>query len=246
MQETAALPKSHNLRSCGGLPNPPAAPLPLLRKLTAAVPSPLLVWQLLQLIYGYCWVMRLYNGESDGDETADAVLQAAPPLRCRLALRCTSNFRFPAISFHANKLCRACSPDLADEPPALSCAEAMLRSIETACRSPLLLAGLQSRALAVATLYDVVAVLQHGRPTVLCALADAQRILANANRAFGGAGAQGSVSRSTRRRWTTGLKKLDFFLSWANELPASEYITLHQLALHEAEQHRCALVHSNA
>ena len=127
----------------------------------------------------------------------------------------------------------------------MSCAEAMLRSIETACRSPLLLAGLHSRSLAVATLYDVLAVLQHGRPTVLCALADAQRIFNRAEGAFRSAGPDSSVSRSTRRCWTSGSKKLDFFLSWANELPASEYVSLHQLALLEAEHHRCAPVQSS-
>lgn len=65
------------------LPAPPAAPLVPLSELTAAVPSPLLRWQLLELLYAYCLVMRLYNGEPAVDlhDAAAALLEAAPFLR---------------------------------------------------------------------------------------------------------------------------------------------------------------------
>lgn len=51
----------------GGLPAAPQDPLPLLASLTKAVPSPLLQWQLLDILYTYCFVMRLYNGEPQSD-----------------------------------------------------------------------------------------------------------------------------------------------------------------------------------
>ena len=46
-------------------PIPPLsqAPLPPLSTLTAAQPSPLLPWQLLDLLYCYALAARLYNGD---------------------------------------------------------------------------------------------------------------------------------------------------------------------------------------
>lgn len=47
----------------------PATPgeLPKLASLTKAAPSPLLRWQLLDVLYAYCLIMRLYNGEPMAD-----------------------------------------------------------------------------------------------------------------------------------------------------------------------------------
>lgn len=53
--------------SSGGLPAAPQTPLPLLTSLTKAIPSPLLQWQLLDVLYAYCFLMRLYNGDPESD-----------------------------------------------------------------------------------------------------------------------------------------------------------------------------------
>ncbi|KAL0051597.1 hypothetical protein WJX82_010553 [Trebouxia sp. C0006] len=50
-----------------GLPAAPSQPLPLLASLTKVPPSPLLPWQLLDILYTYCFVMRLYNGDYSSD-----------------------------------------------------------------------------------------------------------------------------------------------------------------------------------
>ncbi len=50
-----------------GLPAAPSQPLPLLASLTKVPPSPLLQWQLLDILYTYCFVMRLYNGDYSSD-----------------------------------------------------------------------------------------------------------------------------------------------------------------------------------
>ncbi len=50
-----------------GLPAAPSQPLPLLASLTTVPPSPLLQWQLLDILYTYCFVMRLYNGDYSSD-----------------------------------------------------------------------------------------------------------------------------------------------------------------------------------
>lgn len=57
----------HASEPLGGLPAAPQTPLPLLACLTKAVPSPLLQWQLLDILYTYCFMMRLYNGEPQSD-----------------------------------------------------------------------------------------------------------------------------------------------------------------------------------
>ena len=49
--------------SVSNLPAAPSHPLPLLASLTKFAPSPLLQWQLLDILYTYCFVMRLYNGD---------------------------------------------------------------------------------------------------------------------------------------------------------------------------------------
>lgn len=50
-------------------PRQPAAlgELPKLASLTKAAPSPLLRWQLLDVLYAYCLIMRLYNGDPMAD-----------------------------------------------------------------------------------------------------------------------------------------------------------------------------------
>ena len=49
------------------LPAAPGQPLPTLKSLTKAAPSPLLQYQLLDIVYTYCFLMRLYNGDYTTD-----------------------------------------------------------------------------------------------------------------------------------------------------------------------------------
>ena len=57
-----------------GLPAAPTTPLPLVASLTKAVPSPMLQWQLLDILYSYCFIMRLYNGDYQSDPQVFATL----------------------------------------------------------------------------------------------------------------------------------------------------------------------------
>lgn len=54
------------------MPPPPATNLPSLSSLTSKPPSPAVALHLLDLLYSYCLVMRLYNGHY-GDDVLDAV-----------------------------------------------------------------------------------------------------------------------------------------------------------------------------
>lgn len=67
MQKSRPIHAGHASESSGGLPAAPQTPLPLLASLTKTVPSPLLQWQLLDILYTYCFVMRLYNGDPQSD-----------------------------------------------------------------------------------------------------------------------------------------------------------------------------------
>eukprot|EP00884_Botryococcus_braunii_P001138 jgi/Botrbrau1/11024/Bobra.101_1s0022.1 len=93
--------------------------LPKLESLTKACPSPLLHWQLVDLLYAYCLVMRLYNGDVsvDPEGAAQRFLDASASL-------------------------------LGKVPPA-SPAEAVLSSTERACSAGLLGSRGRAAALAV-------------------------------------------------------------------------------------------------
>lgn len=74
-------------RQKSSLPAPPAEPLTALSELISSAPSPLLRWQLFELLYAYSLVMRLYNGDPavDSEDAACTFLEAAPFLRYRFA-----------------------------------------------------------------------------------------------------------------------------------------------------------------
>lgn len=66
------------------LPPGPSQPLQPLSALTKAQPSPLLRWQLLELLYAYCFVLRQYNGDAGEEDVVldavDSVLALCPAL----------------------------------------------------------------------------------------------------------------------------------------------------------------------
>ncbi|XP_027079733.1 zinc finger HIT domain-containing protein 2 isoform X1 [Coffea eugenioides] len=51
------------------IPPGPDAPLPSVRRLSATEPSPLLTVHLVDIIYSYCFTLRLYNGDWSSDST---------------------------------------------------------------------------------------------------------------------------------------------------------------------------------
>jgi len=117
---------------------------------------------------------------------------------------------------------------------------ALLRSVENATRVPALLVG---RELAAAAVADVAAMLQYGRTPVLCALSDALRILNASQAATKASSDQPQATKrqtqsSMKRKLKMGCRKLTFMLSWANEVQASEYTALHELAAKEVLHHR--------
>lgn len=64
------------------IPPGPESPLPPVSKLTASGPSPLLAIHLIDIIYSYCFTLRLYNGDWKADplESATVVLSVSSVL----------------------------------------------------------------------------------------------------------------------------------------------------------------------
>lgn len=74
-QETPVPPKDDqesNLSS--GIPPGPKTPLPPVSKLCTAKPSPFLAFHLVDIIYSYCFTLRLYNGDWQSDPTGSAMV----------------------------------------------------------------------------------------------------------------------------------------------------------------------------
>lgn len=54
------------------IPRGPESPLPPLRQLSSAEPSPLLTLHLVDIIYSYCFTLRFYNGDWKSDPSGSA------------------------------------------------------------------------------------------------------------------------------------------------------------------------------
>nr|GLL29123.1 zinc finger HIT domain-containing protein 2 [Ipomoea trifida] len=56
------------------IPPGPESPLPSVSKLSAAAPSPLLAVHLVDIVYSYCFTLRIYNGDWQSDPTGSATV----------------------------------------------------------------------------------------------------------------------------------------------------------------------------
>ncbi|KAK4601146.1 hypothetical protein RGQ29_010638 [Quercus rubra] len=56
------------------IPHGPESPLPPVSKLSSAVPSPLLAVHLVDILYSYCFTLRLYNGDWQSDAIGSALV----------------------------------------------------------------------------------------------------------------------------------------------------------------------------
>ena len=65
-----------------GIPPPPDEDLPPLESLTKAPPSPLLGCHITSVLYAYCYVMRMFNGEwtADPSEASETLVAVSPVL----------------------------------------------------------------------------------------------------------------------------------------------------------------------
>ncbi|CAD6204201.1 unnamed protein product [Miscanthus lutarioriparius] len=108
-------PKTDQEASINEIPEGPESPLPSLKQLTRTEPSPLLAVHLVDILYSYCFTLRLYNGDWHSDplgastvalsmskvmgqdakpETVPEALTACIEETCSPAYRHTGGFRF--------------------------------------------------------------------------------------------------------------------------------------------------------
>ena len=195
----------------GGVPAPPRQPLPPLSALTSAAPSPALQPQLADVVYAYCSVLRLYNGDVSADPGGAADLL--------LALSAVLAGAMGGSSGGGSSGAAAGTPPT--PPPAdLSLPGTLLDCIARGCQPP---AGSpESRGFAVSVLQDVATLLRMGRPAVLVSLMHVSRLL-EAGRAGAEAGGRGGQRLQEVRlavRWETqprgtGLFSPKWRLTWS-------------------------------
>ncbi|KAL9233780.1 hypothetical protein vseg_008732 [Gypsophila vaccaria] len=66
--EPSTLPRANSEQSLETeVPPGPETPLPPLKKLTSAEPSPLLAFHMVDILYSYCFTLRLFNGDWQSD-----------------------------------------------------------------------------------------------------------------------------------------------------------------------------------
>lgn len=156
-EETITSPSSTPEPNLSGIPAGPETPLPLLSQLSRTDPSPLLAVHLVDVLYSYCFTLRLYNGDwhfdplgaatvvlsmsavlgDDGrPETVAEALSACLEQTCSSIYRHAGGFRFGAgliddiiclLSLGSNAL--VCS--LCDLQRLLQAGETMLKSEKT-------------------------------------------------------------------------------------------------------------------
>lgn len=165
------------------MPPPPSRPLPPLAALTRAAPSPLLGYQLLDLLYAYCLTLRRYNGDYQW-EAADA----ADTLFALSAVLAAASTGAATASSSSGGAAAAQAGDGA--------APVLLGCVQRACQPPV--GSRDARGFAVSVVSDVAAILQLGRPVVLTALMDATRLVEAARQQLeaGQGVARGGISGS--------------------------------------------------
>ncbi|XP_038891530.1 zinc finger HIT domain-containing protein 2 [Benincasa hispida] len=71
---TTSLASGMEAMQSSAIPQAPDTPLPPLSKLSSAEPSPLLAIHLVDIIYSYCFTLRLYNGDWQSDAIGSALV----------------------------------------------------------------------------------------------------------------------------------------------------------------------------
>lgn len=241
------------------LPEPPHEPLPSLSALAGPSfsPSPLLPYQLLQLLVAYCVIMRRYNGEPveiEGWEAAEQLMSLAPPLSQLLVV--------PAVGGDSREQQAAVVA-----PPPESARSACMQLHAAAMRLNGSAASCgDHNPLMLGATADALRILQLGRSCVLLALTDSKRLVTHARQAAK-RHLQQQRQRGTKR---TGLqhaagrrvseleqkhlqqqvqqhlklaeRKLHFFSVWSNEQPGMMYERLSaelMLEVQEQQQISC-------
>ena len=185
----------------GPPPPPPSAPLPALSTLTSKPPSSLLPMHLVDILFSYCLVMRLFNGQyaADIDDAVATLLEASAVLSTSTSAATTYSRAETISSVLLDSIIRVSGGGTGDKrshvPPGF----------------------------AIGIVSDVASVVKLGRVGVLIALNDVSRMVGVASSSpspFSTRNSTGTRTRGGSRhegKQRHVAKKIAFFLSWANE-----------------------------
>ena len=176
--------------SIGSIPEPPTAPLPSLSSLTSKTPPPVISLHLLDILFSYCLVLRLFNGQYSADPI-DAM----------------------GTVFNASQIICPPGKDILWEE---MCINEALVHIISRVTSPSAGRASVHHGFAIGIVSDVSRMLQLGRSIVIVALMDMSRLLNAAKQELQQhTRASDKELQATLRQ---AQRKLLFFMSWANEL----------------------------
>ncbi|KAL2903088.1 Zinc finger HIT domain-containing protein 2 [Bienertia sinuspersici] len=184
------------------IPPIPESPIPPLKNLTCAEPSPLLAFHLVDILYSYCFTLRLYNGDwqSDAIGVSTVVLTVSSVLG------------------------QGAQPE--------SMLEAVSCCLEQTCSPAFVHMGGSQFGFGV--LDDVVSLISLGRPALICALCDLQRIVETGERDLKSEKPRKAKSSEIKRKLKFAGRKVYFILSWVNEQQEEVWSSL--LVLVQAEK----------
>ena len=220
----------------GGLPPPPPTALPSLSVLSSKPASPAVALHFLDLLYSYCLVLRLFNGQWSSD-----VLDAADTLLAASSVLSSSSVNSSTKS----------STSSSTTTTALQPSEVLLECVVRVCGADAGRAHVP-RGFAVGVVSDVAKILSLGRSVAVTALMDLSRIvdagLTEARASAATTAGEACTPSSSKQRKEVAVqlkqakKKMLYFISWANESVAVVGPSLAMAATAVYEQERATLV----
>lgn len=191
---TAVVESEEDGREPSNIPCAPKVALVPLSSLTSRAPSPQMPLHLVDLIYWYCLIMRLYNGDYSSDISTVVCLF----LRCSLVLQEQQVVLKQCETVH----------------------DLVTKILEVSCTETNAVFGKIPSGVAIGALLDVVHLVRLGRTAIVLALTDISRIFERGklddiflDKKY----SRLLLKNSSKNKLTNARRKMVFFLSWANE-----------------------------
>jgi len=193
--------------SINEMPEGPESPLPALKQLTRAEPSPLLAVHLVDILYSYCFTLRLYNGDWHSDP-----------------LGACNNGDWHSDPLGACTVALSMSKVMGEDAKPETVPEALRACIEETCSPAYRHTG--GFRFAIGLLDDIVSILFLGHNVLVCALSDFHRLIEAGKSMLKveKVGKMESAQSSSKLRGAA--RKLFFMTCWVHEQPEEAWPSL--------------------
>jgi len=186
--------------SINEMPEGPESPLPELKQLTRAEPSPLLAVHLVDILYSYCFTLRLYNGDWHSDP-----------------LGACNNGDWHSDPLGACTVALSMSKVMGEDAKPETVPEALTACIEETCSPAYRHTG--GFRFAIGLLDDIVSILSLGHNVLVCTLSDFHRLI-EAGKSMLKAEKVGKMeSTQSSSKLRGAARKLFFMTCWVHEQP---------------------------